>query len=272
MANLTATLRPDGVTVDLRATLAVNELFSDTVMTIERLSPGLDVERVVARWIREGQAATITDAVDATAPLGRPSTWRLVATYEDNPPEVLWTTVQITPAAAGCWLTYGPYPHATLPVEVQAWPQDEIAPRESLHRVLRRRDVVALQDVWDLPAGDISFLVRDLDAAQALTAALTAGGTALLRTQPDSQITYGTPGSGRGAWYFTVGQVGRARLSGRSPDGRRLITASTRGSIPYGPGTPHQVPTLADLAALGTTLGTVAAFGTTLADLSGLGV
>lgn len=271
MANITATLRPDGVTVDLRATLAVNELFTDTVLTIERLNLSLEVERIVARWVREDQDASITDAVDATAPLDRPSMWRFVARYEDNPPQVLWTTVGITPTGAGCWLTYGPYPQASLPVEVQAWPQDEIAPRESLHRVLRRRDVVALQDVWDLPAGDMVFLVRDLDAAQALTAALTAGGTALLRTQPDSQITYGTPGAGRGAWYFSVGQVGRARLSGRSPDGRRLITAATRGSIAFGPGAPVQVPTLADLAAIGTPLSTLATQGATLSDLAALG-
>lgn len=268
MATITAVLRPDGVTVDITATLAAAEYVPGSTISVQRLRPDFSVDAVLATWTRAGTAIQVTNLVDAMAPLQTASYWRLIAQEPSSPPVVVTTSSSVTPDAAGCWLTYGPYPHTVLPVEVQAWPTDQLAPRESEHRIVLRPDVVVLQDVWDLSAGDLTFLVRDLESLRSLTAALTSTGTVLLRTQPDSMIVND---AADGTFWFTVGRVDRARMSGRSPDGRRLVTVGTRGSVPFSPYAASSSTTLGQLAAKGATLADVAALGTTLADLAALG-
>lgn len=270
MGSITATALPDGLSVEIVAALSDSQFQPGSVITIVRRDAIHETETIIASWIREGTDEDVRQIIDAGTPLQRETRWRLIGTEPSSAPVIAAISQPVTLTASGCWLTYGPYPHASLQVEVQAWPQDDLTPRESVHRVLRRRDVVPLQDVWDLPAGDITFLTRDLAATDAVTAALTAGGKCLLRTQPDSLITNGTAGDGDGAWWFTVGSVGRARLSGRSPDGRRLVTASTRGSVPYAPGPGSRITTLEQLAANAENLFFLALFGATLGDLAAL--
>lgn len=256
---VTITVTPDEANawVDLTVNFTAGTVAAGTALRLERWVSG-DVgspayrEQILATWTRGSAAAETVPYRDAAIPLGlslRTRIYRLYTALGEFVHE--YTGVYLE--SPGCWLTYGPHPQATLPVELQAWNEDEIAARQTGHRVLRRADVVQLGDVWDLPSGTLTFLARDLVQLDAITAALTGNyGTVLLRTQPDSLIV------STSFYWFMPGRVGRRRLSGRSPDGRRLVDVDASGSVSFPALLTAPLPTLQQLSTVGATLFDVA--------------
>lgn len=260
----TIAVTPDDATavVQVDVDVFIGDVPAGTALGIVRVDDTTgQVQETIAVWNTTGDNEQIT-VYDAAVPLGVPHRWRVVSAFS-----ILALSAPATVNSTGCWLTYGTYPYSTLQVELQAWPTDVLEARGTDHRVIGRPDVVSITDVWDLPAGELSFLARTLPAATTLTRALTSGTAALLRTQPGSDIVQDLRDD-TARYFFTPRTINRSRLSGRSPDGRRLVAVNALGTRPYATAATLPWPTLGQVAAEAATLEGLAALGATLADVA----